>query len=290
MVGLIVGSSLSKSSKKTAAKVVYDTDSTAAPRRLVGAIWARRELIATLALRDVRARYQQSILGAYWTVLNPLATTAVFTIVFSIIAQVPVGTTPYVVFVLCGLVPWSFFANALTNATGSLVGMAGLLTKVAFPREILPLAAIVARLVDVAVSFVVLLIVMLWYHQPLYWTLALVPLIVLVEVTFLLGLSLLLAAANLFYRDVGQLLGVALSLWIFLTPVVYPVGQVPVHLRRAIELNPMTPIVSSFRDLVIDGRLPSFGPLLMSAITSVAILILGYLVFKKLEPLFAEAA
>src|SRR5712692_12113330 len=199
--------------------VIYDSSvSQLVPGRTLAALWARRELVATLAVRDVRARYQQSILGVYWTVVNPLATAAVFTVVFSIIAQVPVGGTPYAAFVLGGLVPWSFFANALVNATNSLVGMAGLLTKVAFPREILPLAAVLARLVDLGISLGVLLLIMAWYRVPLSWTLLLLPLPLAIELAFLLGLGFLLSAANLFYRDVAQLLTVVLSLWIFLTP------------------------------------------------------------------------
>ncbi|HLH73665.1 MAG TPA: ABC transporter permease [Chloroflexota bacterium] len=270
-------------------KIVYDTDTlSVAPSRLLAAIWARRELVSTLALRDVRARYQQSILGVYWTVLNPLATAAVFTVVFSLIAQVPVGVTPYAVFVFCGLVPWNFFANSLNNATGSLVGMAGLLTKVAFPREILPLAAIAARLVDLLISFGVLLVIMLWYRVPFHWTIVLLPIPIVIELAFLIGLGLLLSAANLFYRDVSQLLGVILSLWIFLTPVVYPIERVPRRLREIIELNPLTPVVSGFRQLAIDGQFPEAGPLIISALVSLVTLGLGYAIFKWLEPLFAE--
>ena len=270
-------------------KIVYDTDTLqVTPSRLLAAVWARRELIGTLALRDIRARYQQSILGVYWTVLNPLATAAVFTVVFSLIAQVPVGATPYAVFVLCGLVPWNFFANAMNNATGSLVGMAGLLTKVAFPREILPLAAIVARMVDLLVSFVVLLVIMLWYRVPLHWTILLLPIPIAIELAFLIGLGLLLSAANLFYRDVSQLLGVILSLWIFLTPVVYPIERVPPRLQALIELNPLTPVVSAFRTLALDGQLPATGPLIVATLVSLVTLGLGYAIFKWLEPVFAE--
>jgi ABC-type polysaccharide/polyol phosphate export permease len=271
--------------------VTYDSDASyLSPRRMLGALWARRELVGTLAARDIRARYQQSILGMYWTVVNPLATAAVFTVVFSIIARVPVGQTPSAVFILSGLVPWSFFANALTNATNSLVGMAGLLTRIAFPREILPLAAILARLVDLAVSLAVLLVIMLWYRLPLSWTILLVPIPLAIELTFLLGLGFLLSAANLFYRDVGQLLAVVLSLWIFLTPVVYPLAQVPDAYRAWIALNPMTPVVSGFRSLVVEGQLPDAGPLVVSAVIALATFLVGYAAFKRLEPLFAETA
>ncbi len=258
------------------------------PARLLAALWARRELIFTLALRDVRARYQQSVLGVYWTIINPLAMAAVYTIVFSLIAQVPVGATPYAAFVFCGLVPWSFFANGLTNATNSLVGMAGLLTKVAFPREVLPLAAILARVVDLVVSLGVLLVIVGWYRLPLSWTALLLPIPLFVELAFLVGLGLLLSAVNLFYRDVGQLLGVALSLWIFLTPVVYPLDRVPASLRWLILLNPLTPVVASFDASLLNGQPPSWGPLGFSAALSLAIMLIGYTVFKWLEPYFAE--
>ena len=270
-------------------KATYDSAiSPFAPDRMLAALWARRELIGTLALRDIRARYRQSILGVYWTILNPLAMAAVYTVVFSLIAQVPVGNVPYGAFVFCGLVPWSFFSNGLTNATNSLVGMAGLLTKVAFPREVLPLAAVLGRLVDLLVSLGVLLVIIAWYRLPLGWTALLLPIPILVELVFLLGLGFFLSAANLFYRDVGQLLAVALSLWIFVTPVVYPLDRVPPGLRPVILLNPMTPVVSSFQDLLLNGRLPASGPLLGAATISLMTLVLGYLAFKWLEPLFAE--
>jgi ABC-2 type transport system permease protein len=270
-------------------QTVYYSDRIArSPGVLIANVWARRDLLRTLASRDARARYQQSILGIYWTVLNPLATAAVFTVVFSMIAGIPVGRTPYAVFVLCGLAPWSFFANTIVNASGSLVGMAGLLTKVAFPREILPLAALLARLIDLAISLAVVLLVLAWYGLPLRWTVLLVPLPLAIEIVFVLGLGLLLGAANLFYRDVTQLLNVALSLWIFLTPVVYPLDRVPPSLRPWIALNPLTPVVNVFRDLIIGDGAPDLAPLLPAAAISLAVFVVGYAVFKRLEPLFAE--
>lgn len=269
--------------------VVYDSAQiNTSPNYLLSRVWACRELVATLASRDVRARYQQSILGLYWTLLNPLATAAVYTVVFSFIASVPVGQVPYAAFVLCGLVPWSFFANTIVNATNSLTGMAGLLTKVAFPREVLPLAAILARLVDLGVSLGIVLLILAWYRLPARWTLVLVPLPLAVELLFVLGLGLLLATANLFYRDVTQLLNVALSLWIFLTPVVYPLGQVPATLRPWIALNPLTPVVTVFRDLVLGDGAPDLSPLLPAAAMSLVVFVVGYALFKRLEPLFAE--
>jgi ABC-type polysaccharide/polyol phosphate export permease len=269
---------------------IYDSAvSPLAPSPAFSALWARRELVLTLARRDVRARYQQSILGIYWTAVNPLAIAAVYTIVFSFIARVPVGSAPYAVFVLSGLVPWSFFSNALGNATNSLVGMAGLLTKVAFPREILPFAAILARLVDLAASLGVLLLVMAWFGIPPRWTIVLLPIPILIELAFLAGLGLILSAANLFYRDIAQLLTVLLSLWIFLTPVVYPLDLVPSGLRPWIALNPLTSVVVACRALILDGQLPEPGPLLTSATISLALLVAGYALFKHLEPQFADS-
>jgi lipopolysaccharide transport system permease protein len=269
--------------------IAYDSAvSPMAPGRAFRALWARRELVLTLARRDVRARYQQSILGIYWTAINPLATAAVYTVVFSFIARVPVGSPPYAVFVLSGLVPWSFFSNALVNATSSLVGMAGLLTKIAFPREILPLAAILARLVDLVASLAVLLLVMAWFGLPPRWTMLLLPIPIVIELAFLVGLGLILSAANLFYRDVGQLLSVLLSLWIFLTPVVYPLDLVPTSLRLWIALNPLTPVVVACRALIVEGQVPDFGSLGGSAAISFLFLVVGYALFKWLEPVFAE--
>ncbi|MBI2939441.1 MAG: ABC transporter permease [Chloroflexi bacterium] len=253
-------------------------------------VWAARELVWVLAQRDVKARYRQSILGIYWTVLNPLATAAVFTVVFSFVVRVPTGGTPYPVFVLCGLLAWNFFANSLASATGSLVGLSALVAKVSFPREALPVAAVVARLVDLGCALLVLHVVMLAWGLPPRWTLLLVPFILAIEGALVTGLGLLAAAGNLFYRDVGQLLSIVLSLWMFLTPVLYPSELIPPHLRPLFLLNPLVPIVDALRRTILVGQLPDGPELVLAAALSLVTLIGGYALFKRLEPLFAETA
>ncbi len=252
-------------------------------------LFEQHEVIEALTWRDIKSRYQQSLLGFYWTIVNPLATALVFTLVFSFIMRVPTGDTPYVVFILTGLLGWNFFANSLYNATGSLVGLASLLSKVSFPREILPISAVLARLLDFAVSLLVLIIIMFLYGRPPSPLIVLAPVILLVQLVFTIGMGMILSALNLFFRDVAQLLSILLMLWMFLTPVIYPAEQIPVEMRPFFALNPMTPIIEAYRDTIIDGRLPAAGPFLLATGVSVVVFILGYLLFKRLEPHFAEA-
>lgn len=259
-----------------------------AARFWLPALLQRRELLWLLVERDIKTRYKQSILGLYWAIVEPLAVAIVFTIVFSTIVRVPTGDTPYVVFLLSGLLPWTFFSNAINSAAASIVRNPSLITKVYFPREILPIGAVLARLVDFAISLAILLGVMLVYHVVPASTALLLPVILLLHMVFTMGIALLVSAANVFYRDVAQLLGIVLMLWMYLTPVFYPIDLVPTRYLALFQLNPMVAIVDAYRAALLGRAWPGAGQMAYSAGIAIVVLAFGYFAFKKYERLFAD--
>jgi ABC-type polysaccharide/polyol phosphate export permease len=246
------------------------------------------ELLESFVVRDVRARYTHSVLGLYWAVLNPLLMAAVFTLVFSGVLQIDSGDTLYVLFLLAGLATWNLFATGLSSATGSLVAYASLLGRVRFQREALPVASVIARLVDFALALVVLLVLMLVLGHP--WSLGMVWVfpVVAVEVIFTVALALPLAALHIFYRDIGQLLGVVLLLWMYITPVIFPAKAFPPSMQLLFWLNPMGVLVHSARDALLDGSPPDALALTATLAFSVALLGAGLLLFRRLQGRFAE--
>lgn len=251
-------------------------------------VLANRELFQHLVLRNIKARYTQSVLGIYWAIINPLLMALVLSIAFSIFVRIPTSGTPYVLFVLCGLLPWNFLAHSLTDATQSLVAHANLITKVPFPRELLPASDVAARLVDFFLSAVILLILLPVFGNPVHLTTLWVPVLLLIQLIFTLGLSILASMANLFFRDIRQLVGIGLILWMYLTPVIYPVHLVPSEYLKFYMLNPMASLVSSYRNVILEGTAPDWGYLIVTLIISLVLLVAGYVLFKKKEPLFAE--
>jgi len=263
---------------------------------------AYRELLWMLVWRDIRVRYKHSILGAAWAIIPPLATTLVFVGVFCHALKVPAASltgyehAPYPLFALAGIVPWTYFASALSGAVGSLVTNRPLLTKIRFPREVFPFAAVGSALLDFLVAAAAAGAVAAWYAWrgqwavPPLWALAFVPFIVLVQTTLLAGLSLLLAMGNVFYRDVGFILRSLLPLLMFATNVVYDFGQLGPRWRLLVNLNPMTPIISAYRGCLLAGRLPD--PLTFSYATTAAALalIIGWGWYHRAEHEFAEIA
>ncbi len=262
---------------------------------------AYRELLWMLAWRDIRVRYKHSVLGAAWAVLPPAMMMLVFTFVFSQVVRVDrqrlTGTAelPYALFAFCGLVPWMFFANGLGGAIGSLVANRPLVTKIYFPREVFPLSAILSAFVDFLVGFAVLMplaATMHWMPNGWQWQPSLacvhLPVVVLVQIAFMTGLGLLLSMANLFYRDVGFVFRAVIQLWMFVTCVVYQLDSATGWKRAVIALNPMTPIISGYRDCLLLGRLPYSAAFLNSALVTLAVLIAGWWWFRRREFEFAE--
>jgi lipopolysaccharide transport system permease protein len=251
-------------------------------------MWKSRDLIRTWTGRTIRGRYQQSVLGWLWAVVQPAATVAVFSFVFTIIVPVVTDPIPYIVFSYTAMVPWTFFASSIGDMTDSLTQNMSLVTKIYFPREILPLSAMFARLMDFGVASVLLIILMIYYQVqpfPLGWLI--LPAIIATQIMLIIGLGLLASALNVFTRDVSPLIRLSLQVWFYATPIIYPVTLVPEWLRPIYYLNPMAGIIMSYRDVLILRQLPG-NYLLIAALISFVIFLIGYWFFKRVEFQFAD--
>ncbi len=247
-----------------------------------------RDLLYTLSVHRVKVRYKQSLLGFSWAILQPLSLMLIYTVVFSIIARVPSGKTPYAVFAYTALLLWTFFSTALTNATSGLVSHAHLVTKVYFPREILPLTYVIAALFDLMVASSVLSALMIYYNVQLtFYALYAIP-IVLVLAVFVTAIAFLFSATQVRFRDVGVAMPLLLQLWMFATPVVYPLDQVPKRFLALYMLNPMVGVIENFRRVILDGAPPNFRALGISALISVLLLPVSYIYFKRVEATVAD--
>jgi lipopolysaccharide transport system permease protein len=254
----------------------------------LGELAGTHELLYFLVLRSLKLRYKQTALGAAWALLQPLLTMAVFSVVFGRLARLGSDGLPYPVFALAALVPWTYFANALTQAGNSLVDQQQLLTKVYFPRLLLPLAAVIAGLVDLAISFVLLLIVVLAYGIPLSARLIAAPAFALLAAVSALGVGVWLATLNVRYRDVRHAIPFLVQIWLFVTPVAYSSGLVPARWRPLYALNPMVGVVDGFRWMVAPGAPVAELGLVVSLGALMLLLTAGLYFFKRMERSFAD--
>lgn len=253
-------------------------------------LWTSRELLYFLTWRDVLVRYKQAVLGVAWAVLQPVLTMIVFTVVFNRALGVksPYSGVPYEVFSFSGLLAWQFFAGALGRSGVSLVGNANLLTKVYFPRLVIPLSAVLAGLVDFAISFVVLLILMAAYGIFPSWEIIFLPLFLLLAVVTALGVSLWLSALDVLYRDVQYIIPFLVQLWMFVSPVIYSIGDIPEGALRVIySLNPMTGVIGGFRWALLGQEFPGDYLWISTAVVMV-VLVGGLFYFKRMERVFAD--
>jgi len=247
-----------------------------------------RELLNELTMREIKQRYKQSVLGYAWVILNPFFQMLVMAFVFSIIMRIPNLGVPYPIFLYAGLLPWTLFSNSLIGATNSLVGNAGLITKIYFPREIFVISAIMAKIVDFLLASTIFITFMIYFQIPATWNLLWVIPIFAIQQLFTYGLSLFLAAANLFYRDIQYLLGLIILIWMYLTPVIYSTELFPEKYRWIFQLNPMAVIINAYRQVILAGDIPNLRSLAIALVLSIFLLIGGYKFFKKLEGVFAD--
>lgn len=246
------------------------------------------DLVWAWTLRTLRGRYQQSALGWLWAIVQPVATVAIFAVVFTRIVPVDTGGVPYILFSYAAVVPWTLLATSITDMAMSLVQNMNLVGKIYFPREALPVAALLARLADFGISFVLLVILVIVYRIPvLPLGLLYLPLILLIQLALILGLGIGAAALNVFYRDVDPLLKLVTQIWFYASPILYPVSFVPEKWQWLYFLNPMSGILAAYRDVLIYNRLPG-DYLLPAAIVSMIIFALGYWFFKRVEFQFAD--
>jgi lipopolysaccharide transport system permease protein len=250
-------------------------------------LWAYRELLWVLTTRDIRVRYKQSVLGAAWAVIRPFTAMVVFSVVFGQLAKMPSEGYPYPVFVYAALLPWTFFSGAISSSGQSVVGSSNLISKVYFPRLIIPLASAGAGLVDLLISTGILLLMMLWYGVGWSWNLLAAPLLLMAVVFSALGVGTLLAALTVSYRDFTHITPFLLQIWMYITPVVFPVSLVPQRWQWLLYLNPMTGLVEGFRAAFL-GKPFDIGGLLISFAIAVAMFAIGVAYFERVERRFAD--
>jgi lipopolysaccharide transport system permease protein len=252
-----------------------------------GELWEHRDLLFFLTWRDVKVRYKQTLLGATWAILQPLMTMVVFTLLFGRLARVPSDGLPYPIFVYAGLLPWTFFSSAVTSGSNSLVGSAALITKVYFPRLVIPGSAVAAGLVDFFIAGVILAGMMAFYHVAPTWSLMLIPALVALTAMLALGIGLWMSALNVKYRDIRYALPFVLQIWMYLTPVIYPVTFIPAQYRWALHLNPLSGIVEGYRSALF-GRAFDWSALGVSTAITFAITAYSVYAFKRMEREFAD--
>lgn len=251
-------------------------------------LWKYRELLYFLTWRDVKVRYKQTALGAAWAILQPVLTTLIFTLFFGRLAGVPSDGLPYPIFAYAGLLLWTFFSNAVTNSGNSLVGNSNLITKVYFPRMIIPGAAVGAGFVDLSIAFVILVMMMVYYGVVVTWGIVMLPVLILLIMLLATGVGMLMSALNVKYRDIRFALPFLIQLWMFASPVIYPSSMVPEKWRLVLALNPLTGIIECFRSSLLG--LPNFNwpALAISVIVTLVVLIYAAYAFRRMEKTFAD--
>lgn len=250
-------------------------------------LWEYRELLQILVWRDLKVRYRQTALGALWVMGQPLLFTLLFTLVFNRLARIDIPGLPYAAYALAGLLPWNFFSAGVMAAANSLVGNASLITKVYFPRVLVPAAGVLGALADLGVAALLLAAVLAWYGIVPSGNVVLLPLVVLLAAALTLGLGLWLAALNVKYRDVRVVIPFALQVWMYATPVVYPLQLLPQPWRSLAQFNPALGVVEGFRWCVFGGP----APLLALGVTlaaAAALIASGVLVFRRMEREFVD--
>lgn len=246
-----------------------------------------RDMIFSLVHRDLRGRYKGSVLGFFWTFLNPLLQLMVYTFVFSIIMRA--GVEDYYLFLFVTLVPWTYFSTSLSGGASCVLGQSNLVNKIYFPREVLPIAHVLSQLVNMLLTFIVVVVVLLISGKgvnPVAWIFF--PIVVLQETLLAVGFTFLLSSITVFFRDVGYLTGVLMMLWQYVSPVLYGVDMVPERFRALFYLNPLTPIMVAYRDIFYYKQFPQLNTFVTGTVMGVVVLIIGWIVFGNLQKKFAE--
>lgn len=251
-------------------------------------LWHFRELYWAFTVREIKVRYKQTILGAGWAILQPLALTVIFTMVFGFLLSFGSGEIPYPIFAYSALLPWTFFSNAVTFGSLSVVNNSSLVTKIYFPRELLPFATITAALFDFLIASVIFLIMFFFYKiqitPNLFYLFLIIPCIFFLTT----GISLFLSTLNVIFRDIKFIIPLTLQIWFYLTPIIYSLNSIPDKYQRFYLLNPMAPLIDSFRDTTVLGTKPDLFPLVSAAIFSSFVFVAGIVFFKVKEKTFAD--
>jgi lipopolysaccharide transport system permease protein len=252
-------------------------------------LWRYRELFFFLSWRDVLVRYKQTVIGVAWSLVRPLLTMVVFTIIFGSIAKLPSNGVPYPILVFSAMLPWQFFANSLTECSSALIANSNMLTKVYFPRLIMPSSAIIVSIVDFMITFVMLLVLMIWYHFIPSWRIFMLPFFLLLALIPSLGIGLLLSALNVKYRDFRYIVPFIVQFGLYISPVGFSSNVVPQGWRFMYSINPMVGVIDGFRWAILGGDSLIYWPgFILSCLFSMAFLILGVWYFRRMESSFAD--
>lgn len=250
-------------------------------------LWHYRDLLHILTMRDIKVRYKQTLLGAAWAIIQPLFTMLIFTLFFGRLAGMPSDGIPYPIFAYAGLLPWTFFSNAVTNSGNSLVGNSNLITKVYFPRMIIPMASVGSGLVDFAIAFVLLVVLMFYYGVVLTLSILMLPVLVILTSLLAIGIGMWMSALNVKYRDIRHALPFLIQLGMFISPIIYPTTIVPEKWRFLLAFNPLTGIIEGYRSAIF-GRPFDWFAIGISAAITFAILFYSAYMFKRMEKSFAD--
>jgi ABC-2 type transport system permease protein len=255
--------------------------------RTIKEIYEYRQMIFGLVKKDLRGRYKGSVLGFLWTFINPLLQLIVYTFVFSTVLRS--GIEKYYLFLFVALIPWIFFSTAVAGGAGCVLGQKGMVTKIYFPREVLPISHVTSAFVNMLYTFIVVIaVVLISGVTPKILALLCLPVIMIVEYLLALGIAMIVSAVTVFFRDMEYIIGIVVMAWQFLSPVMYAVDLVPESLRGIFMMNPMTPVIIAYREVLYYGNIPQLGTLLTAVIMGIVFLIIGFMVFGKLKKRFAE--
>lgn len=255
-------------------------------KNLVLEVYKYRELLKNNVKKEIRGRYKNSALGVLWTFLNPLLQLLVYAIIFPIILKVP--QEHYVVFVCCGLIPWTFFTASVSQGASTIIGNANIVKKVYFPREILPLSVVLSGTVNFVISCLIIVGFCLVFGLGLTWHILLLPIVLVIQIILQLAISLILSSVTVYFRDLEHFVQIGLMLMFYATPIVYDASTIPEKFSFIMKLNPMAPIISGYRDIFYNQKLPNLKLLGIWGVISFILLIIGLAIFKKLQRGFAE--
>lgn len=255
-------------------------------KNLVLEVYKYRELLKNNVKKEIRGRYKNSALGVLWTFLNPLLQLLVYAIIFPIILKVP--QEYYVVFVCCGLIPWTFFTASVSQGASTIIGNANIVKKVYFPREILPLSVVLSGTVNFVISCLIIVGFCLVFGLGLTWHILLLPIVLVIQIILQLAISLILSSVTVYFRDLEHFVQIGLMLMFYATPIVYDASTIPEKFSFIMKLNPMAPIISGYRDIFYNQKLPNLKLLGIWGVISFILLIIGLAIFKKLQRGFAE--
>lgn len=255
--------------------------------RTIKELYEYRQMIFGLVKKELRGRYKGSVLGFLWTFINPLLQLVVYTFVFSIVLRA--GIEKYYLFLFVALIPWIFFSTSVAGGAGCVLAQKGMVTKIYFPREVLPISHVTSAFVNMLYTFIVVLaVVFIAGARPSILALLCLPVIMIVEYLLALGLAMIVSAVTVFFRDLEYIVGIVVMAWQFLSPVMYSVDAIPEKLRGAFMMNPMTPIIMAYREVLYYGNVPQLSTLLRAVVMGIVFLVIGFLVFGRLKKRFAE--